>query len=63
MTISVDVKIQLGQSAYLQQFICELQYAPGKWRPETFWLPRDTQLGDTIVENTRFIKVIEKLTK
>lgn len=61
ITVTASVIVTTGPVSYLQQFICELTYAPGKMRPEVFWLPRDTQLGTIQVVNNQFIRVIEKL--
>lgn len=57
-SITVDVNRPVS---YLQPFTCELQYAPGKFRPEVFYLDRNTQPGQTLVINRSFIRVIERL--
>jgi hypothetical protein len=65
MTVEIQTTVIVSPSpvSYLQQFICELHYAPGKKRPEVFWLPRDTQPGTTQVINNQFIFIVEKLNK
>jgi hypothetical protein len=63
MTITQTITTTVSQvpPAYLVDFICEIMYQPGKWRPEVFRFPRDTQPGHVEPNNGQLIRVIEKL--
>jgi hypothetical protein len=63
-TQSVTIgKKQPTFGSFLQPYICELMYAPGKTRPEIFYLPKGTVLGVSQVVNQTFITPIEMLTE
>lgn len=63
VTFNATIQAQPGQAGadYLQPYICEIMYAPGKIRPEVFLLDRNTQPGQTLVRSGCFIRVIERL--
>lgn len=59
---SATIQVLPAADSYLQQFICDLHYAPGKIRATTAWLPTHTQPGYAMpLPDGSFITVIEKV--